>query len=247
MMARDRAIWNQAGVQPRCETGKDDPMALSQHVVDVKVAPIAILPALAEPSLVDEANHRIANNLQMLAALISLEARQIADPGALAAFHTMSRRIGAIAGVHRQLYHNNVTATVNLGEYLADLACDLNDTVADLAGERGVCVEPASVEVSPEEAASIGMIVSELVGNAFKYAYEPDAPGRVRVMLRALPLGGYWLEVSDRGAGLMSARNARGTGLGTQLIAMMARRLGAVHAWHDNAPGTRFTLCTGQG
>jgi two-component sensor histidine kinase len=106
-----------------------------------------------------------------------------------------------------------------------------------------VRVEPAAVDVSAEDATAVGIIVSELVGNASKYAFAPGAPGVVRIALSALPRGGYWLEVSDRGHGRVRGQPVQGTGLGSQLIAMMARRLNAAHNWHDNAPGTRFTLC----
>jgi len=215
-----------------------------QHQVPIFApSPVAVLPPLRGPSRADEANHRIANNLQLLSALISLDARRVADPEMRDWFATVQRRIGAIANVHRQLYIAPDKAFVDLGAYLCELAEELDAAAAAIEGESRIRVEPAAVDVPAEDATAVGIIVSELVGNAFKYAYAPGAPGHVRIALRALPHGGYWLEVSDRGRGMVRGQPSRGTGIGSQLVAIMARRMRAAHRWHDNAPGTRFTLC----
>lgn len=218
-------------------------MTQEHHLPSFAPSPIAVLPPLREPSVADEANHRIANNLQLLTALLSVEARRITDPDVLESFAMMQRRIGAIANVHRQLYRAPDKAFVDLGAYLCELGEDLDAAAAGIEGGSRVRVEPAEVDVAAEDATAVGIIVSELVGNACKYAYAPDAPGLVRIVLRALPGGGFWLEVSDHGRGMDRGQPAQGTGVGSQLVAMMARRLHAAHMWHDDAPGTRFTLC----
>lgn len=205
-------------------------------------APIAVLPAEPDPCRADEANHRVANSLQLLAAMVSIEARQVADPAARAALDTTLRRIGAIARIHQQLYRARDAETIDLAAYLTELGGDLEASIADAGTGRRVLVDAASVPVSPEAAMSIGIIVSELVGNACKYAYAPGQPGDVRVTLRGSTDGGYRLEVADRGQGIVPGSTPRGTGLGSRLVAMMAARLGADFAWRDAAPGTRFVL-----
>ena len=215
-----------------------------QHQVPIFApSPVAVLPPVREPNHPDEANHRIANNLQLLSAVISLDARRVTDPEMPDFFAAIQRRIGAIANVHRQLYIAPDKAFVDLGAYLCELAEELDAAAAAIEGGSRIRVEPAAVDVLAEDATAVGIIVSELVGNAFKYAYAQDAPGLVRIVLRARPHGGYWLEVSDRGCGMDRGQLSRGTGVGSQLVAMMAQRLRAAHRWHDNAPGTRFTLC----
>ncbi len=97
--------------------------------------------------------------------------------------------------------------------------------------------------VAAETASSIGVIVSELVGNACKYAYPVGSPGAVDISLCARPMGGFVLEVVDRGRGRAARAAPEGSGLGSQFIAAMAHRLGARYGWSDARPGTRFTLC----
>lgn len=221
---------------------EDETMTIAQHAA-FNDAAITVLPPVAEISSMDEANHRVANSLQLIAAMMSIEARRIADPAALAVLDTTTRRIAAIAGVHRQLYRRSSAELVDLADYLADLGADLEASCGDATAGRRVRVTAEPVVVTPEVATSVGVIVSELVGNACKYAYPAGGPGDVIVSLRRARLGGVMLEVLDRGCGRSAHAAPQGSGLGSQLVAMMAKRLRASYRWSDARPGTRFTLC----
>lgn len=204
---------------------------------------VSVLPPMPKVTMADEAHHRIANNLQLLATMVSIEARRMVDPLALAALDMTQRRIVAIAGVHRQLYQAGGSAAVDLGCYLQALAEDLEHCCADPATGRHVRVMATDVVmVGAEDATALGIVVSELVGNACKYAYAPGQPGDVAIMLSTMPFGGYRLDVVDRGRGMRADDAPRGTGLGTRLVRMMAAKIDATCAWHDAVPGTRFTL-----
>jgi two-component sensor histidine kinase len=205
-------------------------------------APMMVLPPLADPSSADEINHRIANSLQLISAMISIEARAIVDPVAQVALDRTRQRIGAIAGVHRQLYQAGETGAVDLAVYLRDLGRDLEQGCADSDAGRQILVEAAPVVVAPEEATSIGIIVSELVGNACKYAYAPGQAGDVRIRLAAAAGGGYRLEVEDDGRGMVPGQAPQGSGLGGRLIEMMAARLGGRPDWDEAHAGTRFVM-----
>ena len=207
---------------------------------------VTVLPAAPEPSSADEINHRIANSLQLLQAMVSVEARGIEDPAALAALDMTQRRIGAIASVHRQLYRTHEASTVDLGAYLEELGQELEAGYADAAAGRHVTVDASPVAVTAREATAIGIMVSELVGNACKYAYAGSEPGGVRIALRPMLFGGYILEVEDRGRGRARDAAPEGSGLGSRLIDMMATRLGGWHGYDDARPGTRFVFCVGK-
>jgi two-component sensor histidine kinase len=204
---------------------------------------VMVLPPAAPPTSADEINHRIANSLQLLCAMVSFEARGIADPAAREALETTRRRIGAIAGIHRQLYQAQEATRVDLKAYLRELGRDLDPG----AGGVRVRVRADSVIVAAEAATSIGIIVSELVTNACKYAYAPGTAGEVAILLRGTVAGGYLLEVSDRGRGRDPHARPDGTGLGGRLIEMMAARVGGKCAWADERPGTRFSLHVARG
>ncbi|MBC9032639.1 sensor histidine kinase [Sphingomonas sp. JC676] len=207
---------------------------------------ITVLPADPEPSSADEINHRISNSLQLLSAMVSVEARGIEDPAARAALDMTQRRISAIASVHRQLYRTHEASTVDLGAYLDELGYELEAGYANAAAGRRVLVDASSITVTAMEATAIGIMVSELVGNACKYAYAPNEPGDVRIALRPMLFGGYILEVEDSGRGRVPDATPEGSGLGSRLIDMMATRLGGWHGYDDARPGTRFIFCVGK-
>lgn len=202
------------------------------------LASVEILPPPVPVSATDEINHRVANSLQMLSALVSLESRGIKDEAARAALDMTQARIAAVAGVHRLLYQTRATSSIDLAFYLQALGADLQGTQART---RRVLVDLERVMVRMDEATSIGIIVSELANNAFKYAYDAASEGDVRLVLRAMPFGGYLLEVIDRGYG-MTGDPVRGTGFGSQLIDAMVARIGGRFSYHDAQPGTRFLL-----
>lgn len=197
---------------------------------------ITVLPPLALPSVADEVDHRVANHLQLISALISIEARQVADTATLAILERTRGRIAAIAGVHRQLYSRG-TAEVDLGSYLEELGKQLSRCCAP---HRNVTVDADTVPVGSTVAASVGILATELVTNACKHAYAAEEPGDVRITLRRLASGAHRLAVEDRGSG--GEPESAGTGLGSHLIEATVARLGGVSAWEDARPGIRFRM-----
>ena len=88
---------------------------------------------------------------------------------------------------------------------------------------------------------SLGLIVTEWVTNAYKYAY-PARGGEIRVTLQQQSHGGAELVVEDDGVGRGSQTAAKGTGLGTRIVAAMARTIGAEVQYLPRDPGTRAQL-----
>ncbi|MDD1451411.1 sensor histidine kinase [Sphingomonas sp. H160509] len=215
-------------------------MTSTLHAAD-RIAPrTAILPAQRAPTTADEINHRIANSLQLLAAMVSAEARTVADPAAQAALDMTVRRIAAIARVNRQLYQQSAVATINLDIYLRELGGDLEGSFGNIGAGRRIRVIADPVSVKPDHASSVGILVSELVTNACKHAYAPDAPGDVHVRLAGSSRG-YRLEVEDRGNG-KGASFFGNSGLGQRLVETMAVRLDGRLVHEDAKPGTRHVL-----
>ena len=199
-----------------------------------------VLPPLAAPTAMDEANHRVANSLQIVAALLTIEARDVVDPAAAAILGRMQQRIEAIGAVHRQLYTRTDASQINLDIYLQTLGEQIGRSCPD---HRRIIVAADTVLVDAAKASSIGMLMVELVTNACKHAYAAHAPGHVLITLLRHAPGKYRLMVEDRGIGTTGVR--RVDGLGSRLIAATVARLGASSVWEDAAPGTRFYMDVG--
>jgi len=190
--------------------------------------------------LLGEVNHRVANSLAMVAALVGLQSNAVDDPAAKTALAETQARIQAIAGVHRHLYTSDDVRTVRIDDYLRSLAGDLN-TAMQAAGQKPrIQVEAEPMPIATEKAASIGVIVTELVTNALKYAYD-SGEGEVRVSL-ARDGEAMDLRVEDDGIGWDGTGVPKGTGLGSRIVKAMAHGLGASVEYRAIHPGTSVSL-----
>ena len=191
--------------------------------------------------LLAEVNHRVGNSLALAAALIRLQMSSAADEAVKEALSETQARITAIAGIHRRLYTSEDVRHVDMGAYLGTLLSELD---AAMQGQgRNVrlsrMLEPLNVPT--DRAVSLGVIVTELVTNAFKYAYG-EAGGEVRVGFTRIDPESAVLFVEDDGIGWSGEGPVRGTGLGTKIIGAMAISLGTKLDYAVRVLGTRAEL-----
>jgi two-component sensor histidine kinase len=193
-------------------------------------------------ALLSEVNHRVANSLSMVAALVRLQANAIADKGAKAALSETQARIMAIAGVHRRLYTSDDVRTVEIHEYLTGLISELAVSMREAGHHSSVSAEVETMPVPTDKAVSIGVVVTELVTNAFKYAYPDTVGGDIRVSFGRNGDNAAQLVIEDDGIGWRGEGTARGTGLGTRVVKAMAGSLGAELSYDAPERGTRIRL-----
>lgn len=192
--------------------------------------------------LLREIHHRIKNNMQVITSLLRLQAKKIRDKEALAAFSESQNRIRAMALVHETLYHSDYLAGVACRDYLDKLLRSLSRAYGTRGRGVRMVVDAADTALDIDHAIPIGLIVSELVTNAMKYAF-PEGGGEVRIAMH--PAGEEELElvVSDDGVGLPETINLQSTAtLGLRLVKRLAEdQLGATLGIRRDG-GTRFTL-----
>jgi two-component sensor histidine kinase/CheY-like chemotaxis protein len=193
--------------------------------------------ALAEERavLLREVNHRVGNSLQLIAAFLNLQAGGSDNPDVKAALTDAMRRVMAVAQVHKRLYMSGDVQSVPVDQYLIALIEDLAQTT----GQITLAVEP--LEIDPDRAVAIGVIVNELVLNALKYAY-PDNGGPIRVGLKRANGKRAVLSVEDDGIGHDINVAPKSTGLGQKIVAAMASKLGAKLFYDPAHTGTRILI-----
>jgi two-component sensor histidine kinase len=193
-------------------------------------------------SLLHEVNHRVANSLQLVSALVGMQARLVTDEAAHAALADTERRVVAIAQVHKRLYTYDSVETVEMSEYLGALVAELGETWSTPAAPRSVTLSADKLHLGTDRAVALGVVVNELVTNACKYAYKADAPGQVRVQLHADTARTYRLVVEDDGCGPPDPGVAKGTGMGSKIIGAMATTLKGEVTIEAAQPGLRAIL-----
>jgi len=189
--------------------------------------------------LLREVNHRIGNSLQIIASLLHLQANSSTQEDVKAALTNAMGRVAAVAQVHRRLYTSHDLKSVLLNQYLEALLEDLRRSAEGNRMSRLTCrSEP--VQVDPDRAVAIGIIVNELVMNAVKYAY-PDGAGPIHVELTTKD-DQIELSITDEGVGLNVRADPRSTGMGQRIVAAMASKLEASVERDPAHSGTRMIV-----
>lgn len=192
-------------------------------------------------ALLHEVNHRVANSLALVSSFVQLQANALSDAAAKQMLKDTQARINAVAGVHRTLYTSSDVRWVEMNTYLFSLVEEL------AAATPSRCriffkAMPDALSLPTDRAVSLGVMVTELVTNACKYAYGHDGAGEVRVALAAPEPERLIVRVEDDGIGWDGEGEIAGTGLGSRIIRALAQSLKADLRYEKGSPGTRALL-----
>ena len=195
--------------------------------------------ALAQNTvLFQEVHHRVKNNLQIVASLLSMKARRSGQNIGPDDLKSCERRIRSMALIHELLYSQKDMTGVDFAQYIRKIVPEL---IGSYERENAIDLhlEMQPVALSIDQSIPCGLILNELVTNATKYAY-PDGSGSIRVQL-ASQGGLVRLTVADQGVGMTAAPSTNGASLGMQLVHMLARQLNGAIEFGKGA-GTAVTL-----
>jgi two-component sensor histidine kinase/CHASE3 domain sensor protein len=190
--------------------------------------------------LLSEVNHRVANSLALVSSLVSLQSKALSDQSAKDALAETQDRIFAISLVHKRLYGSGDVRSVDLREYLTGLLEHLRTSLRSQSHGVTISFQLDPIELTTDASINLGVVVTELVTNAFKYAY-PQGFGEIRIYLRKLDQR-VELSVEDDGVGRADGAPAKGTGVGTRIVNAMCMSLGSKIEYQQGHPGTTAHL-----
>lgn len=192
--------------------------------------------------LLRELQHRVKNNLGVVASLLSLGSSTIEDEGARKVLRDAQTRIHSMSEIYEQLYRKpELASDIELSSYLGNLARSLFATYAVGAERISLVIDAAVLRIDMKRAISLGLIVNELISNALKYAWPSGTAGELRI---ALSQSGsdYLLSVSDDGIGIGREAIEGNTGsLGMTIVRMLGKDLSAKLSYSGEG-GTRVEL-----
>ena len=178
------------------------------------------------------------NNLQLLSSIFSLQSRLVRDKDALDAVKSGENRVNAMAIIHQKLYRQSDARTINVKDYLTELICELAESYGIDSGRDSLRIKIDNLELDVDKVIPMGLIVNELVNNAFKYAFPQSENPKLTVLLERND-GCLSLSVEDNGKGFQKKESR--TSMGVNIIETLARQLGAKLHW-DTSQGVKFRL-----
>lgn len=177
-------------------------------------------------SLIRELHHRVKNNLQVVSSLMALQSSRVEDDKAREALEEGRSRVNAMAMIHQRLYMDNELATVNITEYLEHLSASLATSYGFDPGRVNTTINLGQASMDIDMAIPIGLIVNELITNAFKHAFVEITDPRINVLLNKKQDRVFELRVADNGVGMRTdnVRSASGS-FGMKLVGTLVKQL----------------------
>ncbi len=185
--------------------------------------------------LLREVNHRVGNSLQLVAAFLHMQSSGAeAGPVRDALLNAMGRVV-AVGHVHRRLYASGDVQSVDIANYLASFASDLEKSAPT---PTSITVDADDIDLDADQAIAVGVIVNELVLNAMKYAYPDGSMGPIRIGFKREGRA-VTLTVEDEGVGY-DVNSV--SGLGGRIVKAMATKLEGKMQQEAKPKGTRIAV-----
>jgi two-component sensor histidine kinase len=189
-------------------------------------------------TLVQEQNHRVKNNLQLISSLLSLQSSRLDDESARIAVEDSQRRIEVMSLLQRKLYEGNNLVEVNVAEFVQEL---VEMVLKAFEGEHVAVeykIEPLAM-LPVDSMTRVGLIINELVTNACKYAF-PDNPQPVMEIAASISKRTFHLTVTDNGPGFNHS-NVPSRSFGLRLIKMQVEQLFGTYRF-ENKVNFQFSM-----
>lgn len=198
---------------------------------------------LQKHTMLQEMAHRVANSLQIIASILNLKARGVASEETRGHLMDAHQRVMSVAAVQSHLHATEGIERIAVGPYLVKLCAGLASSMIGDSHPIALDVTADDGEIGSAEAVSLGLVVTELVINAIKYAFpdqRPDASVRVSYQSDAED---WTLTVSDNGVGKTGDGAPAATGgLGTIIVKALIKQLDAQMTMTSTAGGLTVTI-----
>lgn len=214
-----------------------------RDVTERKIAEENLIASLQEKEvMLKEIHHRVKNNLQVISSLLNLQAGYIEDKQSRLMFKESQNRVRTMALIHERLYQSRDLAKVDFGEYIKKLISVLLRSYDINMGNIELKYNFSEVFLGIDEAIPCGLIINELVSNAFKHAFPTDRKGVISLGLDSSDDGRISLVVQDNGVGIPDDFDFRESDtMGMRLVTTLVEQIEGTIEF-DRSGGTKFEI-----
>lgn len=175
--------------------------------------------------LLKEIHHRVKNNLQVVSGLLELQSRSMENKEAMSTLKEGQNRVKAMALIHQKLYQNEDLATIDFAEYASNLMKELAALYPNAKDVKTSLSVDGNTHLDIDTAIPLGLILNELISNAYKYAFK-ESTGELKVTMESLENAEYRLVVGDTGTGLPDSFDfMKAKSFGLRLVRRLSRQL----------------------
>jgi len=175
-------------------------------------------------TLLREIHHRVKNNLQIISSLLNIQSQNIQDENVLSSIQEGQSRVQAMSLIHQNLYQSEHLSNVDTQNYIQQLVAYLSEMFTGQSKNIKVTVDAPEINFDIDTAIPLGLIINELVSNAYKYAFDKHGSGNINISIKPKTGFDYELEIRDDGKG-MPVDAEKGNSLGLKLVKILSRQL----------------------
>ena len=193
-------------------------------------------------ALLREVHHRVKNNLGVICSIFYLQSTHAKESETVEVFRDMENRVHSMALVHESLYGSDDLARVDFADYAQSLAQDILASYESPNVPVRLTADMETVTMDVDLALPCGLILNELISNAFKHGF-PNGAGEIRLTLRKAQDGKCNLLVEDNGIGISSDVNVNTSkSLGLRLVRLLTQQIRGSFELVRSSPGTSARL-----
>lgn len=218
-------------------------IGVGRDITERKKIEAALEAAVAEKqALLKELQHRVKNTLSMIASLASLEEMRTEEPAMKEIIAGFKGRISSLVLLYDMLYRTGETKEVELRTYFEGIVHSVRDSLLNREGRIELLTDCDSVVMGVKNATQLGLMVNEVLTNALKYAFPGDRHGKVALTLRSTE-SRIVITIEDDGVGFpVGFDPGQSSGMGFQLIRMLAEQMEGTSEIANGETGTRIRL-----
>ncbi len=156
---------------------------------------------LEKEILLKEIHHRVKNNFQVIASLLSLQSFQVKDKADLKLFQDSRNRVYMMAAVHEKLYQTENFSLINVKEFLDEVVTMVYKS-SNIRSHVNLKMELSDTVLNIDDSIPLALIVNELITNSIKYAFPENRKGIIKIQFKSLDQGTFQLIYQDNGIGI---------------------------------------------